>query len=116
MVRSGRARSACARQASRASRLPWMSVKSAISTGGDYPRPKEPSSAPGRCGKRLGLPCVCMHHAAHLWGIQVNYISRAVFGLASFALVLLAVGMIAQGLYEAAVGFWKPDTEKTALL
>jgi hypothetical protein len=46
----------------------------------------------------------------------VNYISRAVFGLASFALMLLAVGMIAQGLYEAIVGFWEPDKGKTALL
>jgi hypothetical protein len=46
----------------------------------------------------------------------VTYISRAVFGLASFALMLLAVGMIAQGLYEAAAGFWDPDTGKTALL
>ena len=46
----------------------------------------------------------------------MTYISRAVFGLASFALMLLAVGMIAQGLYEAGVGFWNPDTGKTALL
>jgi hypothetical protein len=47
---------------------------------------------------------------------HVNYVSRAVFGLASFALMLLAVGMIAQGLYEAVVGFWQPNTGKTALL
>jgi hypothetical protein len=46
----------------------------------------------------------------------VNFISRAVFGLASFALMLLAVGMIGQGLYEAAIGFWQPATSKTALL
>jgi hypothetical protein len=47
----------------------------------------------------------------------VQYLSRAVFGLASLALMLLALGMIVQGLYEpiAALLRWGGDT-KTALL
>jgi uncharacterized membrane protein YidH (DUF202 family) len=47
----------------------------------------------------------------------VQYVSRAVFGLASFALMLLAFAMILQGLYEPVVGFWQSGEQgKTALL
>ena len=47
----------------------------------------------------------------------MQYLSRAVFGLASLALMLLALGMIVQGLYEpvAALLRWGGDA-KTALL
>jgi len=39
------------------------------------------------------------------------------FGLASFALMLLAFGMVVQALYEAAVGLWQSEEQgKTALL
>jgi hypothetical protein len=47
----------------------------------------------------------------------VQYISRVVFGFASFALMLLAIGMILQGLYEPIAAFLRPGAEsKTALL
>lgn len=48
---------------------------------------------------------------------SVQYLSRAVFGLASLALMILALGMIAQGLYEPIAGFRESgDKGKTALL
>ena len=47
----------------------------------------------------------------------MQYLSRAVFGLASIALVLLALGMIAQGVYEPIAEFMRPEgNAKTALL
>jgi len=47
----------------------------------------------------------------------VQYLSRAVFGLASFALMGLALAMILQGLYEPLAGFWESGEKgKTALL
>jgi hypothetical protein len=56
-----------------------------------------------------------MRHS--LRGIHVQYLSRAVFGLASLALMLLALGMIVQGLYEPVAGFWESgERGKTALL
>jgi hypothetical protein len=49
--------------------------------------------------------------------IRVNYISRAVFGLASLALMLLALAMIIQGLYESVAGLWQSREQgKIALL
>lgn len=47
----------------------------------------------------------------------MQYLSRAVFGLASLALILLALGMIAQGIYEPIAAFMRPGGDaKTALL
>jgi hypothetical protein len=47
----------------------------------------------------------------------VQYLSRAVFGLASFALMFLAFAMILQGLYEPVAGFWQSGEKgKMALL
>ena len=47
----------------------------------------------------------------------MQYLSRAVFGLASIALMLLAFAMILQGLYEPVVGFWESGEKgKMALL
>jgi uncharacterized membrane protein YidH (DUF202 family) len=50
-------------------------------------------------------------------GDHVQYLSRAVFGLASFALMVLAFAMILRGLYEPVIGFWESGEKgKTALL
>jgi hypothetical protein len=50
-------------------------------------------------------------------GDRVQYLSRAVFGLASLALIVLAFAMILQGLYEPVLGFWESGEKgKTALL
>jgi uncharacterized membrane protein YidH (DUF202 family) len=47
----------------------------------------------------------------------VQYLSRAVFGLASLVLALLALGMILRGIYEPIAGFWQSGEDgKTALL
>jgi hypothetical protein len=47
----------------------------------------------------------------------VQYLSRAVFGLASLALIVLAFAMILQALYEPVMGFWESGEKgKTALL
>jgi archaellum biogenesis protein FlaJ (TadC family) len=47
----------------------------------------------------------------------VQYLSRTVFGLASLALMLLALGMIVQGLYEPVAALLRSRGEpKTALL
>jgi hypothetical protein len=47
----------------------------------------------------------------------VQYLSRAVFGLATLALMLLAFAMILRGLYEPIIGFWESgERGKTALL
>jgi uncharacterized membrane protein YidH (DUF202 family) len=52
-----------------------------------------------------------------LSGDHVQYLSRAVFGLASLALMVLAFAMILQGLYEPVMGFWESGEKgKMALL
>jgi archaellum biogenesis protein FlaJ (TadC family) len=44
-------------------------------------------------------------------------LSRAVFAFAALVLMLLALGLILQGVYYAATAIWAPDTHtKTALL
>jgi archaellum biogenesis protein FlaJ (TadC family) len=47
----------------------------------------------------------------------VHTLSRAVFAFAALVLMLLALGLILQGIYYAATAIWAPDTHtKTALL
>jgi archaellum biogenesis protein FlaJ (TadC family) len=47
----------------------------------------------------------------------VHTLSRAVFAFAALVLMLLALGLILQGVYYAATAIWAPDTHtKTALL
>ncbi|HKG76633.1 MAG TPA: GNAT family acetyltransferase [Beijerinckiaceae bacterium] len=47
----------------------------------------------------------------------MHTLSRAVFAFAALVLMLLALGLILQGVYYAATAIWAPDTHtKTALL
>jgi hypothetical protein len=50
-------------------------------------------------------------------GLSVQLLSRAVFGFASLALMLLAVSLIVQGIYEPVAAFWRSGEEgKQAIL
>ena len=48
---------------------------------------------------------------------MLHMLSRGVFGLAGFALMILALGLILQGMYYSVLGFFEPGNQgKTALL
>ncbi len=61
--------------------------------------------------------CAWRAVSPNLEGSPVQMFSRTVFGFAALVLMLLALGLILQGVYYSAAAMWEPGTQtKTAFL